>query len=34
MRPDWNFGKNFFEIWTHQEDLKESYSCRNEETLV
>jgi len=29
-----DFWKNLFEIWTNQEDLKESFSYRNEETLV
>ena len=26
--------KNLFEIWTNQEDLRESYNCRNEQTLA
>jgi len=34
MRPKLDFRNNFFEIRTNQEDLKESYCCRNEETLV
>ena len=27
------FWKNLFELWTNQEDLSESYSCRNEENI-
>jgi len=33
MRQNLDFEKKLFELWTNQEDLQESYSCRNEETL-